>query len=520
MNDIDDSTELDEFDDYVIVASLAAAAAALEADENEPPKKKTRIIYARVDYTKSCWWTMMENGQCKTRGHREWQRFRRRFGVSWERFVKLVEEAKTWTLVKDAGELSSPPPLGNDADKESSPSSSSGSDLDNSDSEVNVAPPPTFGDVTVDAAGNPCVPLSLKILGWLRMQTKGCSFDAISELCGVSLPTMHAFFHHFSQRFLDENFHLWIVYPKTKEDARESLSVYARLGVPGIVASTDCTHVSWGRCPAQLGVVYTGKEHFPSISYEVSCDHSKKVLWVTDGHPGSRNDITIIKADEFLQRVLNREILQDVTYELFDKDGKAYTCEGAHIMLDNGYPKRGPLQCPMKHCVTDAENRWSCRFESVRKDIEGFFGILKIRYRILRSRMNFQKQVYCDNVFKNCCILHNMNLQDDGLDNAWNKSTKWETEEAEDDYDVHLGLEALRSRKRSARTFSSTSEFVPVREDPPPFGYVPSSGIDGHSDKEHGVIQAKLITHFDILHQTGKVVWNIGRPTQPSHTKW
>ena len=61
----------------------------------------------------------------------------------------------------------------------------------------------------------------------------------------------------------------------------------------------DCTHVSWGRCPAQQHSAYSGEEKKPTVAYEVTVDHTRKILYVSIGHPGSRNDKTIVKTDEF-----------------------------------------------------------------------------------------------------------------------------------------------------------------------------------------------------------------------------
>jgi hypothetical protein len=98
------------------------------------------------------------------------------------------------------------------------------------------------------------------------------------------------------------------------------------------------------------------------------------------------------------------------------------------------------------------EHKWSTRLESVRKDIECLFGILKGRFRILRSKVMFQRQEYIDNCFVACAIPHNMNLHDDGLDIRWQDVAAWETPENDgDDLDLREGLETLRIRQRIAR---------------------------------------------------------------------
>lgn len=72
---------------------------------------------------------------------------------------------------------------------------------------------------------------------------------------------------------------------------------------------------------------------------------------------------------------------------------------------------------PTKYPSTDVDLRFSGRLESVRKDVECFFGILKIRFRILKLAMHYQTQERLDYVFFTCCILHNMLHTYDGMDN-------------------------------------------------------------------------------------------------------
>lgn len=119
-----------------VTAAYIAYAVTKDAVEEEE-EARFRRIHARPDYLESVWWKMMETGDCKIDGHRENKRFRRRFGVSWKRFVLIVAKARTWRLSTDG-----------DRKK-------------------------TYGDVGNSATGVPCVPLELKILGWLRLNSKG-----------------------------------------------------------------------------------------------------------------------------------------------------------------------------------------------------------------------------------------------------------------------------------------------------------------------------------------------------------
>lgn len=121
---------------------------------------------------------------------------------------------------------------------------------------------------------------------------------------------------------------------------------------------------------------------------------------------------------------------------------------GAYLITDNGYAKWRIMQCPIKCSTNEHELRWSTRLESVRKDVECFFGRLKARFRILHMRILFHQQHRVDNIFISSSILHNMNLVHDELDVAWRNPLNWETAEDEDDCDLREGRERLRMRGR------------------------------------------------------------------------
>ncbi len=167
------------------------------------------------------------------------QRFRRRFGVPHEIFLQIVKKARKWFPKKDC-----------------------------------------------DAFRRPAIPIQLKVLASLRVLSKGWNFDGIAELSFMHESTMQSWHHLFVSKFVLEECLNWIQYPKTAEEAAPILSVFQRLGFPGAIGSTDCTHISWGRCPAGLQSAFCGKSGYATIAFEVTVDHHGKCLWVSDGHPG------------------------------------------------------------------------------------------------------------------------------------------------------------------------------------------------------------------------------------------
>ena len=168
-----------------------------------------------------------------------------------------------------------------------------------------------------------------------------------------------------------------------EEEINRTMNIYKRLGLPECIGSVDCVHIRWERCPAGERSQHKGKEGFPTLSYEVTVDHCKKVIAVTEGHPGVRNDKTIVKFDGFMSSIHDGNLYGDISFELLaDRSSRGDDCDinnlknqthtieseemGAYLISDGGYPKWRTLQCPIKHTVRSKHALWSKWVESVR----------------------------------------------------------------------------------------------------------------------------------------------------------
>jgi hypothetical protein len=175
-----------------------------------------------------------------------------------------------------------------------------------------------------------------------------------------------------------------------------------------------------------------GKEKNPTRTYNATVDHHRKFLNVTPGHPGRWNDKTLVLFDEYVQKIRNGEILDDVKFFLYEKgtDGKPQICwyHGGWLMTDNGYLPWSVTVPPMKTTTNLAELRWSKWEESMRKDVECAFAILKGRWLILKAGIRYGDVTDADKIFKTCVALHNWLLNYDGLDKEWKsgKKSDWE----------------------------------------------------------------------------------------------
>ncbi|CAN0441290.1 unnamed protein product, partial [Pylaiella littoralis] len=251
----------------------------------------------------------------------------------------------------------------------------------------------------------------------LTILARGNCFGSIYMLSWMSSAVVQKTFHKFCKHFATEMYDEHIFLPTDENGELDRvMGQYEKLGFPGAMGSTDVTHIAWGRCPYNQARSYTGKEGKPTIGYQVTVNHAGRVLAVTEGFTGSTNDKTIICWDAAVDRIRKDKQYTEKTFDVYNKDGTTRTLKGCYLIVDNGYHKWRTLIEPSKYPLSVGDLLFSKRLESVRKDVECFFGILKIRFRILKLAMTYQEQERIDYVFFTCCILHNMLHTFDGMD--------------------------------------------------------------------------------------------------------
>ena len=96
-------------------------------------------------------------------------------------------------------------------------------------------------------------------------------------------------------------------------------------------------------------------------------------------------------------------------------------------MMDNGYLAWSTTIPSMKNEVTYKYIHFSEWLESMRKDIEFAFVILKGRLFILHYGIRIRIIERCDHIKKTWCALHNRLISIDDLQKDWNIGgcTKW-----------------------------------------------------------------------------------------------
>lgn len=121
-----------------------------------------------------------------------------------------------------------------------------------------------------------------------------------------------------------------------------------------------------------------------------------------------------------------------VCWAYFTWDGDIETDTGAYLICDNGYCRWPISICPFEGAAkTTFEGCFSSNLESVRKDVECVFGILKKRWRILDYGLRFRSMLTCEKIFVTCCILHNMMLDQMERSNTNHRATRGCPQEGE-----------------------------------------------------------------------------------------
>ncbi len=116
-------------------------------------------------------------------------------------------------------------------------------------------------------------------------------------------------------------------------------------------------------------------------------------------------------------------VLDDCDFELLacGKDGKVKSLRflGAYLIVDNGYLNWSCTVPPFGVTNDVDEIRLSKWLESMRKDVECTFGLLKGSWRILKSGVRIYGVDSVDHIWFTCCALHNWLLEVDGLTQEW-----------------------------------------------------------------------------------------------------
>ena len=390
-----------------------------------------------------------------------------------------------------------------------------------------------------DAVGQRAAPTRLMLLGALRYIGRGWTFDDIEEATAIHEETHRQFFHVFIEWGSSVLFDEWVVPPETNEDLVEHTAEFSMAGFNGCIGSVDATHVSMERCSHWLWQSNKGfKLNMPSRTYNITVNHRRRILSSTTGHPARWNDKTLQLFDEFLVALQHQGALDDNVFWLWEHETadestppKMISYKGAWLMCDNGYLNWPTLIPPSKDWKHIRDTRFAQWLESMQKDVECTFGIMKGRFRILKAGVRVHGVEAVDRIWRTCCALHNYLLEKDGLDERWEDGALsiWETEEFGGNeqavFDRSFAIERLMNPQEYVRFDSSrmgtgtdvAQDLNDEETDISPLQHnsgkvygrweTDSDGFRVVRELDWSYFRERLIEHFHIMFTLNQVKW-------------
>ncbi|KAI2507621.1 Plant transposon protein [Fragilaria crotonensis] len=407
-------------------------------------------------------------------------------------------------------------------------------------------------------------PISLLLLTSLRYLGRGWTFDDLSENTSISEETIRVFFHTFIDFGSTILYRQYVRSPTNCQEARTHTAEYEMAGFPGAIGSTDATHIMLERVSYRLRQTHIGfKMSHTARTYNITVNHRRQILATTSGHPARWNDKTLALFDNFMTDLKDGIIMQDMHFDLYestaaaggaDESGgnipnivKTRRYQGAWLLVDNGYLAWPTTVPPIKTTSSRTEIRFSSWLESMRKDVECTFGILKGRWRILKTGIRLNGVECADKIFLTCCALHNWLLETDGFATTWNNGvstvdSEWDgplgEHSPEDDCVIPQAIRnlhnpvAMRTYDLSGMgpgsdTFPDTiacADGTAVLDDNTSDNQEHSNDdvlIAEQADVPVGVrnlslveFRKRLITHFDIAYHRRQIKWPRSRSTR------
>ncbi|GKA82884.1 ALP1-like protein [Tanacetum coccineum] len=192
--------------------------------------------------------------------------------------------------------------------------------------------------------------------------------------------------------------------------------LYARhdekYGFPVMLGSIDCTHWPWANCPVAYRAQFSRGDHGldPFILLEAIASNDLWIWHAFFGVSGMNNDVNVLR-QSFILNDLKSGRAPDVSFvanNVLYKRGYYFT--------DGIYPQWSVLIKSIKNPGTHDHKRilYKTKHEAARKYVEQAFGILKLKWKLIKYMARGMSRSRLSDVMYTCIILHNMIIHDNG----------------------------------------------------------------------------------------------------------
>ena len=374
------------------------------------------------------------------------------------------------------------------------------------------------------------LPMKLLVLCALRYLGRSWTFDDLEEATAINYETNRRFLHQFIEFGSTSLYNKYVLNPINYEELKDNEHEFLMAGFPGCIGSTDATHVIMEVCSYRLRQLHLGyKLAHTARNYNMTVNHRRRIFNTTKGHPARFNDKTLVLFDLLVNQIHDGKFddMFEFTLMAFGEGDEIIEVKyrGCYLIVDNGYLRWSVTVPPMKESTSRAEIRFSEWLESLRKDVECAFGILKARWRVLKSGIRLHGILNCDRIWLTCCALHNMLLEVDGLSEKWRDGvpSDWETSENPVPNAIQKLLNPNQRRRNDLSGMGHGNDFdknddnemndvSDVEEDEEENIHIPipnnsDNGPIRVRDLSLNEFRRRLIVHFNIMFHQNKVVW-------------
>ena len=247
-----------------------------------------------------------------------------------------------------------------------------------------------------------------RFVACIRYLAYGSSFDSLDEYCRLSETSVHKSVKEFTKLLIVEFGDEFLNRSPTDEECDSILLYNETRGFPGMLASWDCTHFNWKKCPTALHGQYKGRKESKSLVLEAVVDCDLRFWYINFGRPGSLNDLNILNQSSIVRKLLRHD---------FKIATKPYTINHTvrdymYFLVDGIYPPWSIFVPTIKNPRNIKEKIFSKQQEGCRKDIERVFACLSQKFQILQRDIRLWYIPEISDVLKACIIMHNMCVVD------------------------------------------------------------------------------------------------------------
>jgi hypothetical protein len=238
---------------------------------------------------------------------------------------------------------------------------------------------------------------------------RGTAFCSCRAMCHISTSRISMFFLKLLDAFMDMR-EDYIKLPGNVLELNRAPRLYASVSLPGACGLIDVVHIKWSSCTTGDCNRAKGKEGYTTLGFQVITNFNQRILGVYGPQFRTANNNQNVKTDSN-KKTIRLGWFKDVWWCCYMEDGCIRHERGVYIIWDNGY-----LHCPSSICSYEGhkcatlEGDFSSNLESVCKDFECTFGILKKQWKILNNGLLYQDICVCKIFCVMCCCLHNFLL--------------------------------------------------------------------------------------------------------------